>query len=713
MIISSLATEPMTSEAPSTNGHRPPVLLPQHLAMIKASGISLEVVAARGYRSVTKKSELRELGFGATQCLVPTLLIPVFNAAGEIATYQHRPDSPRMNTAGKLVKYETKVKSVMVLDVNPLARKWLGDPRRPVFITEGIRKGDAAVAQELCCISLLGVWNWKGTNTDGGKTALADWDYVALKGRQLYIVFDSDVMTKPEVHEALKRLKAFLEQRGATVAVIYLPSGDGGAKTGMDDYLAAGHGVDDLLQLASPVLKGPEATQAEGDTIKLLDGADSIRLLHPGQDVVDGVLWYGVPVRDADDKADVVLISSNRQHYQGSQLPGGLRLRPGIPDPSTVSKDLALRWIKGSLPEGSVAAALDGLAEYFSRYVRFRDPVAPLWLAAWALGTWCYRAFDVFPYVSIRSSEKRCGKSRLMKLVARVGFNSSPVSAHASEAMLYRTAARTSGVQLLDEVELLRGNQERFDALIGVLNVGFERGGVVVRLEKREDQFVDIPYEVYAPRMLAGLAGLKETLEDRSIPLYMVRRLRSEPIARITAETGHEAAHLRELCAVACLGHISEILETVEWADHALEKIDDRAADLWAPLMTLALVADSEDGGDRAKRVLEAATVAGGHRDADAEDGTTLLLVETLLKICDGPEKSLVPAALLVALRQEPGFESIKSRKSLATKLMNPIGLYSRQLWHEGKNIGRHYTLDKATLVDLHDRYSGSTGSAP
>jgi hypothetical protein len=32
-------------------------------------------------------------------------------------------------------------------------------------------------------------------------------------------------------------------------------------------------------------------------------------------------------------------------------------------------------------------------------------------------------------------------------------------------------------------VETLRGNKERFDALIAVLNVGFERGGVVTRLE--------------------------------------------------------------------------------------------------------------------------------------------------------------------------------------------------------------------------------------
>jgi hypothetical protein len=101
----------------------------------------------------------------------------------------------------------------MVLDVPPLARKWLGDPKKPLFITEGARKADAAVSKGMCCIALLGVWNWRGRNEFGGKTALADWDSIALNKRDVYIVFDSDVMVKPGVYAALVRLKAFLESR--------------------------------------------------------------------------------------------------------------------------------------------------------------------------------------------------------------------------------------------------------------------------------------------------------------------------------------------------------------------------------------------------------------------------------------------------------------------------------------------------------------------
>jgi len=86
-----------------------------------------------------------------------------------------------------------------------------------LFVTEGARKADAAVPRELCCIDLLGVWNWRGTNEWGGKAALPDWDSIALNGRLVYIVFDSDVMLKVAVHTALRRLKAFLEQRARLI----------------------------------------------------------------------------------------------------------------------------------------------------------------------------------------------------------------------------------------------------------------------------------------------------------------------------------------------------------------------------------------------------------------------------------------------------------------------------------------------------------------
>src|SRR5262245_9321874 len=149
------------------------LLLPHHSGLLEASAVSEAVVRARGYRSVEKKAELRKLGFSEAQRCVPALVCPVYDVTGEIAFYQIRPDHPRVSSGGKPCKYEMPAKVRMTLDCHPSIRHKLADPAIPLFITEGIRKADAAISQGLCCIALLGVWNFRGTNELGGKTVLA------------------------------------------------------------------------------------------------------------------------------------------------------------------------------------------------------------------------------------------------------------------------------------------------------------------------------------------------------------------------------------------------------------------------------------------------------------------------------------------------------------------------------------------------------------
>jgi hypothetical protein len=222
--------------------------------LLEESGIEPEVVEARGYRTVEKKVELERLRFGRTQRNVPALLVPVHSPSGEVVLYQSRPDEPRIKD-GKAIKYETPSGSRMTIDVHPSMRDGLGDPSVPLWITEGIKKGDSLTSRGLCTITLLGVWNWRGTNEHGGKTALPEWEYIALEERKVYVVFDSDVMVKSQVHKALSLLRAFLESRSAEVHIVYLPHGEGGKKQGVDDFFAAGHSMDDLHAHATTELR--------------------------------------------------------------------------------------------------------------------------------------------------------------------------------------------------------------------------------------------------------------------------------------------------------------------------------------------------------------------------------------------------------------------------------------------------------------------------
>jgi Domain of unknown function (DUF3854)/Domain of unknown function (DUF927) len=232
-----------------------PPVLPQHWQQLTTvSGISPEVIAARGYRSILPPegyTDLKRLGFSRPQAkLTPGLLLPVLGLDGQPVLYQYRPDVPRIDNKGRQIKYETPKNAAMRLDFAAGQRDLIANPTISLWIGEGIKKIDSLRSHGLCAIGLLGVWNWRGTNLDSGKVALADWELVALNGRDVYIVFDSDVTTKTGVQQALRRLQRFLCQRGARVTVVHLPAGEGGSKVGVDDYLLR-HTLDELKALAT------------------------------------------------------------------------------------------------------------------------------------------------------------------------------------------------------------------------------------------------------------------------------------------------------------------------------------------------------------------------------------------------------------------------------------------------------------------------------
>jgi len=230
-----------------------PELLQTHFNHLhQGSGISMEVIEERGYKSVLAEVELIKLGFAKSQYRKLGILIPLWGVDGQKIGYTYRPDNPREDSRSRKIKYENVKGSSLRLDCLPSCQENLGDPAIPLWITEGLKKGDALVSHGLCAVVLSGVWGFKGRNSLGGVTLLADWDHIALDGRRVYIVFDSDVAVKPQVQQALLRLVEHLRRRRAEVFEVLLPSSTG-EKVGADDYLLS-HSVDELLTLAKNAL---------------------------------------------------------------------------------------------------------------------------------------------------------------------------------------------------------------------------------------------------------------------------------------------------------------------------------------------------------------------------------------------------------------------------------------------------------------------------
>jgi hypothetical protein len=142
--------------------------------------------------------------------------------------------------SNKEIKYESPAGKPQVLDVPASVHPVLGDPRTPLWITEGARKADAAASIGIVCLSLAGVWSFRGTYPADGKVELPDFDAIAWNGREVYICFDSDVVDKKPVRGAVRRLAGILTRRGAQVRIVVLSSGPRGEKRGLDDVIAGG-----------------------------------------------------------------------------------------------------------------------------------------------------------------------------------------------------------------------------------------------------------------------------------------------------------------------------------------------------------------------------------------------------------------------------------------------------------------------------------------
>ena len=152
-----------------------PLLLPHHLDQLtRGSGLASEVIRERGYRSATSTAELKRLGFSPAQCRPDGLLLPVWTPDGGNGLYCYRPDVPRVDRDGRVLKYELPKGAAMRLDVPPRCRPRLGDPSIPLWITEGQKKEDALASRGFTVVGVLGVWNFKGRNDYGGVVWLAD-----------------------------------------------------------------------------------------------------------------------------------------------------------------------------------------------------------------------------------------------------------------------------------------------------------------------------------------------------------------------------------------------------------------------------------------------------------------------------------------------------------------------------------------------------------
>jgi len=462
---------------------------------------------------------------------------------------------------------------------------------------------------------------------------------------------------------------------------------------------------EDLARSTEP----PAAKEAR----ELLEQMGQTRTLRLAQDFVDGKLWFGVIAG-----GEKLLVNSDRELLILPKVPRDLTVKDNGFDYCRLSKEGILHFLSGGSATGYELLA--DLRSFFTRFAVFRDKRIPLLLATWVLGTYLYTVFRVFPYLALRSPDKRCGKSRVLDLLSLVAFNASQRVTNPTEAQIFRGPSRNGGALLLDEIESLKNaDKENYAGLLAVLNSGFERGGSVSRMAKdAKGNFQEVSFETYCPRALAGISKTAETLEDRSIIILMQRKLARERLERFSpSKLGEEAQALRDRCYIWALTHAADLAAVYDGADKmfpTLSSLDDRARDLWEPLISITAATDVERNDEHRTLTDELTALSLDLcqiRNGTAEDSTNVLVLKALQAIFDQKRQEglwqsqaavlLAPEELARLMKEKLGWEKLSSR-GLAT-LLNPLGLYSKHTWGEAR--GRRYHLSEDHLKDLASRY--------
>ena len=277
------------------------------------------------------------------------------------------------------------------------------------------------------------------------------------------------------------------------------------------------------------------------------------------------------------------------------------------------------------------------LVRTLTRYVALNEGAATA-IALWVLHAHAHDAYQISPILTITSPEKRCGKTTLVEVISSLVPRPLP-SSSITGASLFRAIDHFGPTVLIDEADTFLKDKEE---LRGLLNSGHRRTLAVV-IRTVGDQHEPRLFSTWAPKAIALIGKLPDTLADRSIEIKMRRRTAEEHVERLRLDRLDELEPLRQRLWTWTQNNLEEL----RISDPSLPKdLHDRAMDNWRPLVSIADLA----GGVWPKRARKAALLLSGQDPEDDESVNTLLLGDIRDLFGNGAVERLASAQITVGL---------------------------------------------------------------
>ena len=304
-----------------------------------------------------------------------------------------------------------------------------------------------------------------------------------------------------------------------------------------------------------------EVDETEG----IIDHLATLSPLQYDQVREDEAKRLGVRVSTLDDEVARSRRSFERDERSGSDA--------GLRDPRPWSQPVDGRRL------------LDELVGVVRRYVILPDEGAEV-VALWVMHTHLHWTASISPILAITSPSPECGKTTLLELLGALVPRPLPAS-NITTAALFRAVELWSPTLLVDEADTFIRNS---DELRGVLNSGHRRSSAYVVRTVGEDH-EPRQFRTWAPKAIALIGKLPETLESRSIEISLRRKNADETVQELRPD---RLDHLVEVCS-RCARFAGDVADRIRSSDPVLPPgLHGRAADNWRHLISIADLAGGE-----------------------------------------------------------------------------------------------------------------------
>ena len=328
--------------------------------------------------------------------------------------------------------------------------------------------------------------------------------------------------------------------------------------------------------------------------------------------------------------------------------------------------------------------ALDGVRNFITRFVALSDAQADA-ITLWVAHAHAFDASETTPYMRVTSVGPSCGKTLLLE-VCEALVPAPVLTSRLTGPALARLVDQDKPTLLLDETDsTFVGNSGSQNTLRGILNSGYKRSGKVIYAQ---GQGVKVCM-TFCPKMLAGIGDLPSTVMSRSVTIAMRKRSVFEKVESFRERTGRNEAMIpRTVVKRFALANIATLMNA---RPEIPRELDDRAADVWEPLLAIADLV----GGTWPERARLAAVElsADRHNDNTGEDLSFRLLAAISDIFADLKVQRLKSVTIIETLQDNPEWLTVDGSPltpRLLSDMLRGFGVGPRKL-RFGKAVAMGY----------------------